>query len=364
MKKFPHSAATGQLGQNFIERVVLQAGCKPVAYPVEMDSGLDGHIEFVVNEEVTGKLVAFQVKHGQSFWRSDKPFVQTSKSELHYWLYHDLPVILIVVRPDGNTAYWMDVKGHIERNPAVIESGPYTLYPPLGQQFDSSSLMTQIFRLAVRPDFGTVARNLSSPSAQQRLSGLETALAFRAERRACFVLVAALLFEHDPELTRYLCEILSRYLPHPEMSFIDVSSDLRAYVASLLTQLPNHTLYRILSSFKTEDFDFMGPGVEEVYRRSANEVWPPQEVFERGSIQQSMAVVAGRIGKSRFAQIIEDTHLGSDIRCAAIALYAYCDERGLQTEKVRQLLAEASDNSLDAWLYWLLFWMQEDELQG
>lgn len=364
MKKFPHSAATGQLGQNFVERVILQAGCKPVAYPVERDSGLDGHIEFVVNEAVTGKLIAFQVKQGQSFWRSGKPFVQTNKRELNYWFYHDLPVILVVVRPDGNTAYWMDVKGHIERNPAVIESGPYTLYPPLSQQFDSSSVMTQILQLAVRPDFGTVARNLSSPDAQQRLSGLETALAFRAERRACFVLVAALFFEHDSELTRYLCGVLSRYLPHPEASFSDISSDLRSYVSLLLTELPNHTLYQILSSFQTEDFDFMGPGVEEVYHRSDDEVWPPQEVFERGSIQQSMAVVAECIGKDRFGRIIEDIHLGSDIRCAAIALYAYCDERGLRTETVRQLLAEARDNSLRAWLYWLLFWMQEGELQG
>lgn len=357
MTRFKKSRATGRLGANFVERVALAAGCSPVMYSADAESGLDGHIELVLNEEATGQLVGFQVKAGPSYWRNGAPYVQTDQRHLAYWYNHDLPVLLIVVSADSEFACWMDIKAYIEKNQDVLRSGPYALCPPVGQRFDVRALRESIRRLAISPDFGAAVQNLCSPSAEKRFSGLRTILAFRKERRAFFALVAALVFESDIDHVREVCAALSRCLPHPESSFCDIPGEIVSYFESLLAVVPGETLVRVLGSFRSDDFDFAGPGVLEIFGMSDDEIWDPYDIFERGSIEQSMAVVAECIGRGRFAKLLRDETLDISVRCAAVAFYAYANDTGLTVDDVRVLMNKATDDSLRAWLYWLQFWV-------
>jgi len=58
----------GLSGQTYFQHFVTEElECIYHPIPEENDFGADGYIEFVENERVTGRLLAAQFKHGDSF---------------------------------------------------------------------------------------------------------------------------------------------------------------------------------------------------------------------------------------------------------------------------------------------------------
>ena len=104
MKVTPNKLS-GRLGMNYVERVALKAGCKPIVVPEDLDTGIDGFIEFADGERIS--LIAFQVKHGSSFF--DKRGAKHNADPRHwrYWMNYPLPVILVLVHANDIDAFWM-----------------------------------------------------------------------------------------------------------------------------------------------------------------------------------------------------------------------------------------------------------------
>lgn len=82
------------------------------------DVGIDGHIELVTHGKARGKLVAVQVKTGDSYLQRTKEglvFYGDNK-HLDYWLNHSLPVLLVVYTPRDESLKWADIQpDNIER---------------------------------------------------------------------------------------------------------------------------------------------------------------------------------------------------------------------------------------------------------
>jgi len=77
----------------------------------ENDFGIDGYIDIVDKENVTGKSLAIQVKCGDSYINKTTPDgikYEGSKQHLNLYLNLGVPVILVVVNGDGNEAYWVE----------------------------------------------------------------------------------------------------------------------------------------------------------------------------------------------------------------------------------------------------------------
>ncbi|SCL20215.1 Protein of unknown function C-terminus [Micromonospora pallida] len=89
----------GQLGWRFREQH-------------ESDWGIDALVEIVSNGHPTGKIVALQIKAGQSWFQHRShngwTFYGTKRHRL-YWLGHDLPVLVVLVDPRTGMAYWAHV---------------------------------------------------------------------------------------------------------------------------------------------------------------------------------------------------------------------------------------------------------------
>jgi hypothetical protein len=102
----------GRLGMNYVERMALSAGCKSIPVPEDLDTGLDGFLEFDETEGST-RLAAFQVKRGSSFFDRTGPKYWADARHILYWAHYPIPVILIIVRDDESEAFWMDVRQHI-----------------------------------------------------------------------------------------------------------------------------------------------------------------------------------------------------------------------------------------------------------
>jgi hypothetical protein len=78
------------------------------------DVGIDAQLEIVVNGRATGRLLALQIKSGDSYFREavQHGFVYRSDLEpLDYWLNHSLPVFVVICKPGTGEAYWQVVSG-------------------------------------------------------------------------------------------------------------------------------------------------------------------------------------------------------------------------------------------------------------
>jgi hypothetical protein len=343
-----------------IESVTLDAGHKVITIPEDLDTGIDGFIEF--SDIGTGaRLIAFQSKYGPSYFDQSGPRHYPDSKHLRSWMRYPLPVLLIVLaNDDQNTPiYWMDARSHIRDNPAIAQHGPRVLRPPSVPPFDKHSLNGVIRTLAEPNDFGLTIQLLSDPSAEIRLSALSLIYPFRCERRAVFCVAAALHTETDPDNMRTLSDFYSRYFSHPEAGFTcdRVISD---YAHLLIVDFSNMDLLRLLEAFNDNDHYGDWSGATEIFRMSEEEIWHPQDVIERGTPQQGIATIARTISSPmQLLSIIRDIDVSVKQRIAAIALFGYL---GFQCAPVilSELIAKTPDDTLRALLTWLLHWMQSD----
>ncbi len=79
-----------------------------------MDAGIDGQIEIRDPQSggMTNNIILVQSKAGKSYFQSEtnQEFCYTcSEADLNYWLGGNVPVILIISKPDKKEAYWVDI---------------------------------------------------------------------------------------------------------------------------------------------------------------------------------------------------------------------------------------------------------------
>lgn len=114
-KTLPRQGLLGQRGVNIIERIILEMGSRwTPSGPNEV--GIDGYIELFdpTTGVALGKNLAVQSKAVSQFAKeTDDSFnFQCNGRDLDYWLNGNMPVILIVSRPDTNEAYWVSIKDY------------------------------------------------------------------------------------------------------------------------------------------------------------------------------------------------------------------------------------------------------------
>jgi Domain of unknown function (DUF4365) len=108
------SAIIGQLGVNFVERILLKMGF--VLHTTNsLEAGIDGFVE--LRDSQTGAasnfIIAVQVKATeQRFPKETSNSFEwpCNQRDLDYWLQGNAPIVLIVARPQQDEAYWMPLK--------------------------------------------------------------------------------------------------------------------------------------------------------------------------------------------------------------------------------------------------------------
>jgi hypothetical protein len=116
----------------------------------EEDIGIDGFIEIVQNEEVSGKLVAVQIKSGNSFLSENQlEFeVAVDKKYLDYWKGFMVPVLLICYASSLNTASWISIIDYIEHAEFYDRPMLTNISIPVRHKFDAYALSVSISTLA------------------------------------------------------------------------------------------------------------------------------------------------------------------------------------------------------------------------
>lgn len=102
---------TERIGVNAVEDIVLrELGWIFREQPV-VDMGIDAHIEFVEDNNPTGKLIALQIKTGASHFHDSKDTLvyYGNLAHLNYWSNHSLPVLLVAHLPETGKTYWIKI---------------------------------------------------------------------------------------------------------------------------------------------------------------------------------------------------------------------------------------------------------------
>ena len=124
-KKIPQQSIIGQRGVNLIEQIVLKMGYiwRPT---LVFDVGIDGEIEIRDPEtgEATNTIIKVQAKATTQRFQSETANsfqYHCNQRDLDYWLRGNVPVILVVCRPDSDEAYWVSIREYFN-NPTAKET--------------------------------------------------------------------------------------------------------------------------------------------------------------------------------------------------------------------------------------------------
>ncbi|GAA2046459.1 hypothetical protein GCM10009839_58500 [Catenulispora yoronensis] len=73
------------------------------------DYGIDAQVEVIDGENVSGRLIALQIKSGES-WFNDAAlggwWFRPNDDHVQYWLNHSLPVVVVLYHPGTKRCYW------------------------------------------------------------------------------------------------------------------------------------------------------------------------------------------------------------------------------------------------------------------
>ena len=108
--KYPITKQRENAGLNYVRMVVND--CRAIFRSIgESDVGIDGYIEFVDAEEVTGFIVGVQVKSGNSYVDREKNeyIIKSDHAHIRYWANSIVPIAGIVYDSERGVAGWVDL---------------------------------------------------------------------------------------------------------------------------------------------------------------------------------------------------------------------------------------------------------------
>ncbi|WP_412148546.1 DUF4365 domain-containing protein [Curtobacterium flaccumfaciens] len=138
VKLRPTSAGTERIGVAEVERII-NADLQWIFREQRGDDyGIDAHIEVVDSGEVTGRLIAAQIKSGSSYFHPTDGgwWFYPDANDLQYWHEHALPVIVVCFNPETATAYWQVVDAPALRD---TRTGGQKLFIPATRVLGSES---------------------------------------------------------------------------------------------------------------------------------------------------------------------------------------------------------------------------------
>jgi uncharacterized protein DUF4365 len=170
-KKITNENLLGQRGINLIEERVLSMGFVWHLTNQAVEAGIDGHIELrnPDTEQALNLVLAVQSKARTNFAgeTADLLTFYCDQRDIDYWLQGNIPIILVVSRPDTREAFWVNVKQHFA-DPATRQAKKI-VFDKGRDRFDSS-VRARLFELARPKDSGLYLAPL--PKTEQLMPNL------------------------------------------------------------------------------------------------------------------------------------------------------------------------------------------------
>jgi hypothetical protein len=207
------------------------------------DTGLDGYLEFVQDELVTGLCIGVQIKSGDSFQsvKSRQAILKTDKAHFEYWKSHSLPIVGIVYVPSDKKAYWIDITEILQKNPNLVENGPYNIKISKTNIFDKDSFVSFFKKFSTYKDTYSNEWNLAralkgivdfKPGAE-RFDAIKSLFYYHRDcKETWYYLIQLFRRETDLDIQRALIYAMKHLVSHGDIYWHKhnvIPQDIRLY---------------------------------------------------------------------------------------------------------------------------------------
>jgi hypothetical protein len=315
--KWPKTKRTEYHGLLYIEQLVNETGNIFRKIHLEEDVGLDGVIEFVKDGEATGRLLAIQVKSGDSYVVAgkDRFIVPVDEAHLNYWQSYDLPVVIVCYSPSQKLAAWEDIKQYIQyqrQREKVFPQEKVTIKSievPFSNELNAQVLSEKLYLLTSeyteeRFLFDKANMTLSSKADERRKGMLYISL--RREKlatRLTAFLARQLILDENIDVVRLAASTLGYCIAHRKWSFYP-DEDLMNYTRRLCRDFDKEHFCRLMEA--VDDGDFGPKSLGEAYLDCMGAIWAPE-------------------GKNARRQIVVDKQIAMHARANALVTFYGCD---------------------------------------
>lgn len=330
---------TGKVGMLELERVLTRAGLVIQPVDTQNDIGRDAYVEVIDETDVTGRVVAVQVKSGASYFHKGSWVVPGSPADFTLWRESSLPMFGVVHDPTDDSLRWANLSeaavAEAGREPfsSGVVDGPYGRRAVEVSDENRLDLSVAAFKMAaeqaLRRRSGSPAYHLLSRDNDEVRAALLDSFAVGRNDARPLVLVAALLGRFPREVLPLAVHVLSMATRHPDVFWTKqnwISSAVKTAVAAECHWTTDDVA--LLLSLVAED----------------------EAGVQRGSFGQSIYHVL-ELDTSldkRLQAVLTDVHRDLDARrwAAVILLYRQDDAQ----EMLAALEHSAPDLWDDAWL--------------
>jgi hypothetical protein len=133
------SDRVGRLGVHGVALLVVGALGWKFREQHESDWGIDAIIEIAEDDRPIGRLIALQIKSGESrlsqMNRNGRWTMYGEKHHLSRWLEYQIPVLVVLYDPASQAAYWQ----HVNEHTAEWTPAGFKIDVPVAQRLDRSS---------------------------------------------------------------------------------------------------------------------------------------------------------------------------------------------------------------------------------
>jgi hypothetical protein len=263
--KYKRTKAVAKEGVLYLEKLVAEQGS--IYRPVHEgdDVGIDGFIELVNAEIASGRLIAVQVKSGDSYLSADQTefVVNVDEAHLKYWLDFMVPVILVCYSPSKSLAAWVSVRDYVEHEKYDEHLPVRQIKVPLYSKFDLEALNKGIAGLAhARSDERILLRSADlclSDNVDQRHQGFQILANHPDSRRLKVTCLFArrLLKDENVETVKDALFILGFGVGRRRWSWNPNNreeGEIVGFACDLCRNLPVAEIYRLLTLCDEEGF--------------------------------------------------------------------------------------------------------------
>lgn len=169
--KFVESSQVDRIGVYTVGSLFQKCGYIFREQPI-VDCGIDAQIEVVDGNSASGKLVALQIKSGDSWFKETTPegfIFRGERKHLQYWLNHSLPVVIVLCDTESGIAYWQSIDKH-----ALTYTGKgWKITIPYQQQVNAgmhTDLLRLVNQIQILPDYTITQISDNSHGAAKRYS--------------------------------------------------------------------------------------------------------------------------------------------------------------------------------------------------
>jgi len=158
---------TEKIGVKAVETILLNEFKWITRSQDESDMGIDLHVEVCEEGTPTGRLLALQVKSGESYWRTARKGTvafRFDQTDYDYWTDYSLPVLVVLHHSEARKTIWQ----HICAKTCVSTGRGWKTSIPLTQELTVQHL-DQLAKLARRPSLPDVVR-----AEQERIESLDS----------------------------------------------------------------------------------------------------------------------------------------------------------------------------------------------